>query len=68
MKDVREKNFSQIQAHEYDKKFSTIEAGVGGLLKKVDESIRKADETLGQAFEDVDILIQKAEELVIVVD
>jgi hypothetical protein len=44
--------------------FNTSSAGVMGILRKMDQSIKETDQTLDQAFKDVDALMEKAADLV----
>lgn len=48
--------------------FSTSNAGIGGLMKRQEEKMRQADESLNEGFKDIDALMGKAKDLVALAD
>jgi len=50
------------------KEFSTTSAGVGGLMRTLNKKTEDAEKTLSQAFTDINALMQKAKELVVLAD
>eukprot|EP01135_Chromosphaera_perkinsii_P001101 Nk52_evm51s158 gene=Nk52_evmTU51s158 len=48
--------------------FSTSNAGVGGIMKRVDKDVEDSAQTISQAFQDLDALMGKAKDMVTLAD
>lgn len=59
---------SNSMTSSHDQGFSVTSAGIGGLIRREEEKMKQADESLNSGFKDIDALMGKAEELVALAD